>query len=150
MSGPLMLLYALLSTLQPLAQADVAAVRSTERAWLDAYRKLDSAAMRELLEEGFTITYPDGRTMGREAVIGQIERMRKMRPTGPDFTTEGVCASGQGDTIVLTGIVTARGRDGSSQRNRYTDTYVRRGGKWLVKDSKLADAGATAAAACRQ
>jgi ketosteroid isomerase-like protein len=59
----------------------------------------------------------------------------------PAFTTDDVVARVYGDTVILTGrVVTRRKRaDGttSESASRYTDTYVRRNGRWQVASSHL-------------
>jgi ketosteroid isomerase-like protein len=59
------------------------------------------------------------------------------------FHTEGVQARAYGDTVILTGrVVTEYQRDGqtmSKEQQRYTDTYVRRNGRWQVVASHLSN-----------
>jgi hypothetical protein len=49
-----------------------------------------------------------------------------------------------GDTVVLIGIVVSEWKQGDkpmTDRSRYTDTYVKRNGKWQVVASHLSNAG---------
>lgn len=113
-------------------QADVLAL---ERAWLDAYQARDVAAMETIVGDEFAITFPDGRMMTKADVLAQIRGPGR----SPLFSTEGVEARRFGDTVILTGTLvteTSRGR----QLNRYTDTWVRRAGRWQVVASHLSAA----------
>ena len=113
-----------------------AEVRRLERKWLDAYEQHDAAAMDSIVADEFTITYPQGQMMAKPAIMTQI----RARPGGggPHFSTEQVVARRFGDTVVLTGILVMEGQRGR-QRSRYTDTWVRRGGRWQVAASHLSN-----------
>jgi ketosteroid isomerase-like protein len=111
-----------------------AEVRRLERRWLDAYEQHDAAAMDSIVADEFIITYPQGGTMAKPAIMAQIRA--RTEGGGPRFSTEEVIARTFGDTIVLTGILVMEGRRGK-QRSRYTDTWVRRGGRWQVVASHL-------------
>ena len=59
------------------------------------------------------------------------------------FRTEDVEARAYGDTVVLIGRVVAeytRGDETMVQESRYTDTYVKRDGRWQVVASHLSNA----------
>lgn len=62
------------------------------------------------------------------------------------FYTEGVQARIYGDTVILTGRVIAEyQRDGKTmgkEQQRYTDTYVKRQGRWQVVASHLSNESA--------
>ena len=112
-----------------------AEVIALERAWLDAYETADSAAMDSIVGDEFVITYPDGRRMTKADVMRQVGGGGR----SPRFSTEAVEARRFGDTTILTGTLvaeTSRGR----QRNRYTDTWVRRAGRWQVVASHMSAA----------
>lgn len=61
------------------------------------------------------------------------------------FYTEGVQARIYGDTVILTGRVIAEyQRDGKTmgkEQQRYTDTYVKRQGRWQVVVSSVERVG---------
>ena len=75
--------------------------------------------------------------------------MDSLKPTGPanrpsvEFYMEGVQARVYGDTVVLIGRVVAEyQRDGKTigkEQQRYTDTYVKRRGRWQVVASHLSN-----------
>ncbi|MBA3442416.1 MAG: DUF4440 domain-containing protein [Pyrinomonadaceae bacterium] len=110
-----------------------------EREWLDAYVRRDAAAMDRIVADDFTITYPNG------AVITKAQTMADLKQPGPadpslTFTTEDTKVRLYADTAVLTGRVIERRRRDNREvttPSRYTDTYVRRKGRWQVVASQL-------------
>jgi uncharacterized protein (TIGR02246 family) len=117
-------------------------VRKLERAWLDAYEKLDAKAMDEIVADDFTITFPDGSMQTKAMIVAQLKMTRPANAPAFKFYTEEVQARVYGDTVVLIGrVVTEWQKDGKTMRelNRYTDTYVRRGGRWQVVASHLSN-----------
>jgi uncharacterized protein (TIGR02246 family) len=147
MTRPIVL-YALLFTLiVPPAFAQTAdpvqQVRQLEREWLDAYEKRDSAAMQRIVADDFTIVFPDGASQTKADILAMLERGRTGGRPSPRFTTEDVQARAYGDTVILSGrVITHRkGADGTVERqeSRYTDTYVRLGGRWQVVASHLSN-----------
>jgi uncharacterized protein (TIGR02246 family) len=127
-----------------LAQDDAAqAVQKMERAWLDAYERHDVKAMDAIVAEDFTITFPNGSMQTKAQIIASLKNAGQPgRPTSK-FHTEDVRARVYGDTVILVGrVVTEYQRDGqtlSKEQQRYTDTYVRRDGRWQVVASHLSN-----------
>ena len=119
-------------------------VQKLERAWLDAYEQHDEKAMDAIVADDFTITFPNGSMQTKAQIMTSIKRPRS--PGGPamKFHTEEVKARVYGDTVILTGrVVTEYQRDGqtsSKEEQRYTDTYVKRSGRWQVVASHLSNA----------
>lgn len=117
-------------------------VRALERAWLDAYEQLDSTAMKRIVADDFLITFPDGSTQTKARILADLEASRA-RPSGTRFRTERVSSRAYGnDVVVLTGVVvtiSTRGGRTVEERSRYTDTYVRRAGRWQVVASHLSN-----------
>jgi ketosteroid isomerase-like protein len=109
-------------------------VRKLERARLDAYEKKDVAAMNAIVADDFTITFADGEIQTKPQIIESLKR-----PGGTTrFTTENVQSRAYGDTVIHTGLVISG--PWMSDRSRYTDTYVKRNGKWQVVASHLSKA----------
>lgn len=127
-----------------LAQDDAAqAVQKMERAWLDAYEQHDEKAMTAIVADDFIITFPDGSMQTKAQIISSLKIPRQPgRPT-PRFHTEEVHARVYGETVILIGrVVTEYQRDGqtmSKEQQRYTDTYVKRDGRWQVVASHLSN-----------
>jgi ketosteroid isomerase-like protein len=117
------------------------AVLAAERAWLDAYNHRDAATVAHIEDDGFLITFGDGRTQDKAA---QLEALRRPIPRGAAYEihTESTSVRVYGTTAILTGIVIESGQaDGQSfsSRSRYTDTWIERGGRWYVVASHLSD-----------
>jgi ketosteroid isomerase-like protein len=116
-------------------------VRKLERAWLDAYEKKDVAAMTAIVADDFTITFSDGSIQTKPQII---ESLKRPGGTTSKFTTENVQSRVYGDTVILIGIVISEWKQNGepmSDRSRYTDTYVKRNGKWQVVASHLSKVG---------
>lgn len=115
-------------------------VKRLERQWLDAYEQRDAAAMDRIVADDFSITHADGSVQTKTQIM---EMLKSPRPAGgPAFTfsTEDVQARAYGDTVILTGRLMQRGERNGQQvtmQSRYTDTYVKRQGRWQVVASQL-------------
>lgn len=125
---------------QPVSQAELE-VRRLEREWLDAYERRDLEAMNRIVADDFIITFPNGETQTKAQVISSLKGAAA--GPSPKFYTEDVRSRAYGDTVILTGRVVAEWeRDGKKvkEQSRYTDTYVRRRGRWEVAASHLSHA----------
>jgi uncharacterized protein (TIGR02246 family) len=114
-------------------------VRALERQWLDAYEKHDSQAMTKIVADDFIITFPNGTMQSKPQLMQMIA---SPNPTSPKmhFYTEDVKSRAYGDTVILMGrVVTEYEREGKKvkEQSRYTDTYVKRNGRWQVVASHL-------------
>jgi len=109
-------------------------VRKLERAWLDAYEKNDAEAMNKIVADDFTITFPNGSIETKPQILDSLKPSRGSSPP-PKFHTEEVQARVYGDTVILIGRVTSEWQQNGQpmkEQNRYTDTYVKRNGRWQV------------------
>lgn len=118
-------------------------VQKLERAWLDAYEQSDVKAMEAIVADDFTITFPDGSMQTKPQILSSLKNAgQRGRPT-TKFHTEEVQTRVYGETVILIGrVVTEYQRDGqttSKQQQRYTDTYVKRNGRWQVVASHLSN-----------
>ena len=116
-------------------------VRKLERQWLDAYEQHDSEAMNRIVADDFIITFPNGTMQTKPQLMSMIA---KPNPSSPKmrFYTEDVRSRSYGDTVILMGrVVTEYERDGKKvkEQSRYTDTYVKRNGRWQVVASHLSN-----------
>jgi len=117
-------------------------VRRLERQWLDAYEQNDPVAMDRIVADDFTITFPNGATQTKPQLMSMIKTPRRAGQPRMRFYTDGVQSRVYGDTVILTGrVVTQYERDGKTvkEQSRYTDTYVRRKGRWQVVASHLSN-----------
>lgn len=121
----------------------VESVQKLERAWLDAYEQHDEKAMEAIVADDFTITFPDGSMQTKPQIMSSIKSPRRPGGQSMKFRTEKVEPRSYGDVVILVGIViTEYHRDGqaaSETRQRYTDTYVKRNGRWQVVASHLSN-----------
>lgn len=119
-----------------------------EREWLDAYTRRDVAAMDRIEADDFMITFSDGSVRTK---ADEIAALKGPAPAGtpPVFMTADTKVRVYGDTAVLTGKVIMKGTqmDGANKgqeftiEQRYTDTYVKRNGRWQVVASQLTGIG---------
>ena len=125
---------------QPKMNVQQDEVRKLERTWLDAYEKKDVDAMNAIVADDFTITFGDG-SMQRKPKI--IESLKRPGNSTNKFRTENVESRSYGDTVILIGVVITewmQNGEKKTDRSRYTDTYVKRNGKWQVVASHLSSA----------
>jgi uncharacterized protein (TIGR02246 family) len=118
-------------------------VQKLERSWLDAYEQHDKKAMAAILADDFAITFPDGSVQTKSQIITSLKSAGGSGRPSMKFHTEDVQARVYSDTVILTGrVVTEYQRDGqtmSKEQQRYTDTYVKRNGRWQVVASHLSN-----------
>jgi len=131
-------LLAVLASPRVIAQAkpeprdpDARTLLQLEDSWAVALVRRDGATFRRLLADGFVYTEND-RTSTREEVLHEAE-------AGSDKVeaahNEDMRVYRFGPTAAVTGwlIVRGRGADGPfDRRYRFTDTWVRRGGRWQI------------------
>lgn len=112
---------------------DEAAVLAADRAWAGAIARGDVRALGELFADEFVIVSANGDVKNKQQEIANLA-------PAPDvvtyyFRTEDVEARIYGCAAVVRGRavwkVKWQGRDVDNDR-RYTSTYVRRGGRWLL------------------
>jgi hypothetical protein len=121
----------------PPADSARAQLDRAERAWLDTYVENDRAALKRLLADGFTITYPGGRMMTRDQVIDSVNP-EEPPDDGPVHYTENRSIRLIGRTAILTGVyVNPADDERPEQRARYTDTWMWIDGHWQVVASHL-------------
>ncbi len=126
----LLLLAVLLSA--NVQDADTRALLRLEDAWASALVKRDSIVFNRLLARGFVYTEND-QMMDRAAVLHSVV-------AGSDTVTAAHNEEMQvhrygAVTAVVTGWLVVRGRGSSGafeRRYRFTDTWVKRGGRWQI------------------
>ncbi|MFL6230324.1 MAG: nuclear transport factor 2 family protein [Pyrinomonadaceae bacterium] len=115
------------------ASRDEAAVRAADRAWAEAIARGDVRALGELFADEFIIVSQNGDLKNKQQEINNLA-------PAPDvvtyyFRTEDVEARVYDDAAVVRGRAVWRvkwqGRDIDNNR-RYTSTYVKRRGRWLL------------------
>lgn len=110
-----------------------------QRQWLDAYQKHDAAALERIEADDFSLTESDGKVTTKAEDVASI---RNAKPPQPDdsFDATDVKVRLYGDTAVLIGRVVLKYRNKGQlveEQYRYTDTYLKRRGRWQVVASQL-------------
>jgi len=117
-------------------------VRKLEREWLDAYERYDEAAMSRIVADDFIITFPNGKMQNKARIIANLKAPRRAGQPVYKFHTEDVESRAYGDTVILIGRVVTQSQQGDKtvrEESRYTDTYVKRQGRWQVVASHLSN-----------
>ena len=115
-------------------------VRKLEREWLDAYEQHDMPAMDRILADDFKLTQSGGGIQTKADILAQLKATHDPARREPKLSTGDVQSRVEGDTVTLTGrFIQRMERDGQTRmmEARYTDTYVRRQGRWQVVASQL-------------
>jgi ketosteroid isomerase-like protein len=106
------------------------ALLQLERDWEQANAKNDLAALERILAPEFVNTDSDGRLFTRAEGFA---RRKSGAVKYNAFTQDDYKVHVIGDTAIVTGRITMKAvRDGKdvSGQERFTDTFVRRGGQW--------------------
>ena len=120
----------------------VLAVLTVERAWLDAYERVDVAAMDLIVHDDFAITFGDGSMQDKAGLLSMLRAPRDSSAGTARFHTEHVRARHVQAGMILDGILvteTRRRGDVVRDRARYTDLYVLSDGRWQVLASHLSN-----------
>lgn len=106
-------------------------IAALEEEWIRAVIRRDAGAFNRLLAPSFIYT-EDDRVYTKDQLIKEVT-------TGSDTVTAGrnedLVVRVHGNTAVATGwlVLVGHGRDGRFERRyRYTDTWLRMGGRWRV------------------
>ena len=107
-------------------------VDQVEAARVQALQKGDHKALEELLAPQFVTTRPDGSVLGNDEYLQKLQtgKLKFQNLQHSDVNVHRV-----EDTAVITGLSTAQLHDEAGERRvtvRYTHTYVRAGGRWLL------------------
>lgn len=112
---------------------DEAAVLAADRAWADAAARGDVAALEKLFADEYVIVGNSGRARNKREEIADLAPAADVKTYY--FRTEEVEARAYGCAAVVRGRavwkVNYKGREIDNNR-RYTSTYVKRGGRWLL------------------
>ncbi len=109
---------------------DETAIRAVLHQWIDALKKGDMVALQQILPADYRITLSDGRILNREE---NLEPIAKKQFTFSSAGVDSVDVRVFGDAAVVTGVgifTVLMGEKSMDVRERFTDTYVRRKGKW--------------------
>ena len=110
------------------------ALLQLERDWADALRRQDLGWMEQHYAPEYTWTGPDGAINDRAT---DIEDTKNFTLDSLEMSDTRVRVNG--DTAVVTGVTALKGKykgEDISGRYRFTDTLVRRDGRWLILASQ--------------
>jgi len=114
-------------------------LRSAEQQWMEAFKNRDKEILNRLLDDQFIFTDAEGQVFNKAQYVDAATRIIKIESYSMDDMTVRVV----GDTGVVAGRWTGRiAVDGKPaiEDVRYTDTFVRRLGRWRVvasQDTKM-------------
>jgi ketosteroid isomerase-like protein len=105
-----------------------------EKDWSAAAKRKDTGWMERNYADGYTWTGPEGNINDRKTDIAETADV-----TFESLEASDMRVSVSGDTAVVTGISTLKGTfktQDISGKYRFTDTFVRRGGRWMILASQ--------------
>ncbi len=107
-----------------------------ERERLDAYARADRAAFDRIVADDFTMTHSDGSVFDKAQERAVLRPSTAERPL-PTLNIEDVRVRVYGDAAVITGRLVEQGERVGRVSLRFTNTYVRRQGRWQIVAGQL-------------
>ena len=130
------LLLALLGVATPAVALDADAyLRAADAAVCHAIEVGDAEGVRALVDPGFTLVGSSGVVQARAQLFDEVARRE---PRYEEFRNHDEAVRRYGDAAVIDGITTVRGTAGGeafAADFRFTDTWVRRDGHWILAAS---------------
>ncbi len=117
--------------------SEEAAVLEALHAGCEAFRTGDVRLAADFLGEGFTLTGSSGNVTSREETLTEL---RNKEPRYEVFRNHDMKVRLYGDTAVVNGITSVKGTSGGkpfAAELQFTDTLVKRGGKWRIVASHV-------------
>ena len=105
-------------------------LQQMEQRWAEGAKKQDVTPLEAMLADDYTLTNPVGQVVGKDEFVGKIKD-GAFKIDSADYSDMKVRV--YGDAAVVTGRVSIRGSwDGTDVSGNYafTDTFVKRAGKW--------------------
>jgi ketosteroid isomerase-like protein len=96
--------------------------------------------MDRILADEFKLTQSGGAVQTKADILAALKAPPDAGRAEPKFSTADVQSRVEGDTVILTGRFIQRMERGGQTRAmeaRYSDTYVKRRGRWQVVASQL-------------
>jgi hypothetical protein len=129
-----------MQNMQPVQDGSARAAGSTERVsdvatllalnddYIRALQNSDAARFRELLADDFLCSLSNGSQVDRDQYLAQVAAPAEIS----DLQAHDVKVRVMGNFALVHARTTFRMADGASGRSRYTDTWVRRNGRWVA------------------
>jgi FKBP-type peptidyl-prolyl cis-trans isomerase FkpA len=125
--------------IRPTAPGAAQSLRAAEHQWMEAFKNRDKEALNRIIDDQFIFTDEDGQVFNKTQYVDAATRIINVESYSMDEMTIRIF----GDTGVVagrwTGKLTIDGKE-TSGNVRYTDTFVRRLGRWRVvasQDTKM-------------
>jgi ketosteroid isomerase-like protein len=122
----------------PQTEGDETKIIALENLWNQIQINHDAEAMEKMLDADFVLTDYDGTVMSKAQCLSSIRDKANQLTVE---VSEGMSLHRHGDTVVVTGAThekgTLKGKP-YEHRGRFTDTWIRRDGKWICVASHLA------------
>src|SRR5258708_2864052 len=106
-------------------------IKDLEQHWNDGLKKPDSGALEAMLADDFTLTGPDGKVVGKDQFI---QALKDGGLKVDSIENSDVKIRVYGDAAVAVGKTSIKGNMGGSDISGdycFTDTFIRKDGKWL-------------------
>ena len=110
-------------------------IRRVEAEICQAFQRGDAASLRPLLDDGFILTSSTGVVTDLQQ---NLDEVRARDPAYDEFRNHDQVVRLHGDAAIVTGITTVKGHSGGesfAKDFQFTDTWVRRDGRWLLAAS---------------
>lgn len=117
-------------TIEPLSKADSIQLLDVEKQIADAIVANDTPKVSHLLTADFTFSVPEGMNITKSQLLNDIKTF--WHPISQIHSEQQVKT--YGNTAIITGLVAFEWGDKNKPeqaKERYSDTYVKRAGKWL-------------------
>ncbi|WP_164007823.1 nuclear transport factor 2 family protein [Pyxidicoccus trucidator] len=132
-----LMLFAMTAPALAAPKSEETAVIEALHAGCEAFRTGDVRAATDFLGEGFTLTDSSGNVTSLEQTLTEL---RNKEPRYEVFRNHGMKVRLYGDTAVVNGITSVKGTSGGqpfAAELQFTDTLVKRGGKWRIVASHV-------------
>jgi hypothetical protein len=116
-------------------QSDSLELVKLNRGYVDSFMHGDAAWYDAHLSPEFECLCPDGSIVHRADFIAGAKSPMTQRSFSLDSVR--VKLVGGGDVAVVTAVTPFVRADGTTGTNRYTDIWVRRGGKWMTLQAQI-------------
>jgi ketosteroid isomerase-like protein len=110
-------------------------ILQAEAALCEAFESGDAAYLRDALDPRFTLVDSRGTVTNLEQ---NLQEVQAREPRYETFRNHGQAIRLHGDTAIVTGITSVKGTAGGEAFQadfRFTDTWLRRDGRWLLAAS---------------
>jgi len=112
------------------AMSDEAAVRAVLREWLDALARNDLATVERIVADDYVITAAGGKVMNKTEDLAEL-KSGEIKFVSAEASDVKVRLFGNTAVVIGAGkyVVDSKGKR-AEFRERFTDVYVKRGGRW--------------------